>query len=261
MPDSKVDLEALKALEKHASQGEWFTFGNDHCVGAPANTNSGTGGVAMCGMNVRTPSEIVANAALIAAMRNALPELIRLAELGSQLPVQPAKFTHVAQCQICDCSWGVNGSVSDCIGTLRPHPWKQHMVVTPWDEYFAAKETAIKPSAQVQPETFDEAWIAIKGDRLSHLSTNDILKVNTMARELWETSLHVRNAAIASRGQGGKIYDDGIRDAAKLLRTDGVLLPVVVDETHQDRIIRFALAFADKLDALAPLTSPTKEGE
>lgn len=46
------------------TKGPWFLFGNGHCVGGPADTESGTGGVAMCGMNIRTPEESAANAQL-----------------------------------------------------------------------------------------------------------------------------------------------------------------------------------------------------
>jgi hypothetical protein len=40
-------------------------------------------------------------------------------------------------------------------------------------------------------------------------------------------------------------------EAAKLLRTDGVLLTIVPGETKQDYVIRFALKFAEKLEEIA----------
>lgn len=54
------------AETKH-TPGPWFLFGNPaHCVGGPHPEN-GTGGVAMCGMRLRSPEEAEANAKLIAA--------------------------------------------------------------------------------------------------------------------------------------------------------------------------------------------------
>lgn len=44
---------------------------------------------------------------------------------------------------------------------------------------------------------------------------------------------------------------DGLLEAAQLLRTDGVLLPIVVGETKHAHVVRFALAFAEKLEKLA----------
>jgi hypothetical protein len=62
----------------------------------------------------------------------------------------------------------------------------------------------------------------------------------------------LKNPTIAQR--------PGLLEAARLLRTDGVLLPIIVGETHHDHIIRFALAFADKLEELAnPVDAQSKD--
>lgn len=68
---------------------------------------------------------------------------------------EPAhNFTHVAVCRICDCQWGVKGSVSVCPGRLRPHT-KQHIEVTPWDEFFVLAKSEEGESA---PDAFKRGW-------------------------------------------------------------------------------------------------------
>lgn len=98
------DLEALAALERAASAGPWHVrqLDDQDCMGSLAvSTHPDTGCnesmrsgqwrgeemVAAC--LIQAPPYVVPaddrfeeNAALIAAMRNALPELIRLARLG-----------------------------------------------------------------------------------------------------------------------------------------------------------------------------------
>ncbi len=99
-------LDALEALERSATTGPWHVrrLDDDHFMGAYAvSTRPDTGGnesmatgawngaemVAAC--LIQSPPYVVPaddrfeeNAALIAAMRNALPEIIRLARLGLQ---------------------------------------------------------------------------------------------------------------------------------------------------------------------------------
>jgi hypothetical protein len=102
-------LDSLTRLEADASAGPWFVrnLNDDMCMGAiaismnpdtDADENMRRGDwpgeemVAAC--LIQSPPYVIpaddrfeANAALIAAMRNALPELIRLARLGlSQIP-------------------------------------------------------------------------------------------------------------------------------------------------------------------------------
>jgi hypothetical protein len=48
-----------------------------------------------------------------------------------------------------------------------------------------------------------------------------------------------------------KIQRPGLLEAARLLRTDGVLLSIIPGETKSDHVIRFAIAFAEKLENLA----------
>lgn len=58
-----------ETTEKH-TPGPWFVFGNGHCVGGPCERPGEaeqTGGIAMCGMRLRSPEEAAANARLIAA--------------------------------------------------------------------------------------------------------------------------------------------------------------------------------------------------
>lgn len=71
--------------------GPWFVFENGHCVGGPGETEAGTAGVALCGMRLRTPEEIAANARLIAAA----PEML------AALEAEEEAITHFASCHQC----------------------------------------------------------------------------------------------------------------------------------------------------------------
>ena len=46
-------------------------------------------------------------------------------------------------------------------------------------------------------------------------------------------------------------YKQGLREAARMLRTDGVLLSIIPRETKADHVVRFALAFADKIETVS----------
>lgn len=98
------ELDALDALDKAASVGPWYvrSLDDEHCQGAIAvSTHPDTGANEDMRSGSWPGSEIVAacliqqppyvtptddrfeeNARLISEMRNALPELIRLARLG-----------------------------------------------------------------------------------------------------------------------------------------------------------------------------------
>ena len=69
--------DELEKLLAEATSGPWFTFANGHCVGGTP-TDGSAGGIAMCSMAARTPEEVQANAALICAAVNALPELLAI---------------------------------------------------------------------------------------------------------------------------------------------------------------------------------------
>lgn len=67
--------------------GPWFVFGNGHCVGGPVgplgnSSGAAEAGVALCGMQLRTPKEAAANARLIAAAPELLEALIALTTPG-----------------------------------------------------------------------------------------------------------------------------------------------------------------------------------
>jgi hypothetical protein len=61
----------------------------------------------------------------------------------------------------------------------------------------------------------------------------------------------IRKVTIAEKERDRKIQAPGLIEAARLLRTDGVLLPIVPGETKGEQVIRFAIAFAEKLERLA----------
>jgi len=66
----------------------------------------------------------------------------------------------------------------------------------------------------------------------------------------------VNNLAAAEREHKRKIQLPGLLEAALLLRTDGVLLPIIPGETKNEHVIRFAIAFAEKLEKLAAAPEP-----
>lgn len=85
----KEDRAPLFKPEDFAhSKGDWVCFAKGTCVGGPVgpipNPSGGdTAGVAMCGMNLRTPGEIAGNVALIIAAPKMLRSLMNIVNAGA----------------------------------------------------------------------------------------------------------------------------------------------------------------------------------
>jgi len=93
MEENKLDLDALEALEKKATPGPWEgPWGDTHTVAAfegehrEDSLTDDPRGDAFPVAQETSPED----AALIAALRNAFPELIRLARIGQAAEAEKA---------------------------------------------------------------------------------------------------------------------------------------------------------------------------